>query len=243
MTDRADTRIANLVKAEQVRVALYVPQYTKDPATGELSGWIIDLVNALGERIGVRGVPVEHPNPADALTSVATASCDIAIIGIEATRATRVDFTQPLFEADFTLLARAGSPFQSIADADCPGVRVAAVRNHASTMALTALVKHATLIYADMPDPAFEILQKGEVDLFASLHEVLRRYIPLLPGSHLLPGRYGFNAIGIAVPKGEVARLAYLNEFVADAKASGLFQRLIDRSGWNGVRVAPPAGP
>ena len=237
----ADPRVADLMKAGRVRVALYVPQYHKDPVTGALSGWPVDLVAALGQRIGVQGVPVEHPNPADALLSIVLRSCDAGIIGIEAERATKLDYTAPLVEADYTLLAPAGSPHQTLADADRPGVRIAAVRHHASTIALAKIIKHATLVYADTPAATYAIFQSGGADLFASLHEVLRHYAERLPGSRLFAGRYGFNPIGMAVAKGHVARLAYLRAFVEDAKASGLVQRAIDRASWRGIRVAPPA--
>ena len=204
----ADPRVAELLHAGRIRVALYIPQYHKDPVTGALSGWPIDLVAALGERIGVQGVPVEHPNPADALAGIVAGSCDAGIIGIEAERATRLDYTAPLVEADYTLLAPAGSPYRNLADADRPGVRIAAVRHHASTIALAKIIKHATLVYADTPSLTFAIFEGGGADLFASLNEVLRHYVGRLPGSRLFVGRYGFNPIGMAVAKGHPARLA-----------------------------------
>jgi len=234
-----DDRVADLVKTGAVRVALYVPQYVKDPATGELRGWPVDLVRALAASIGIKGVPVEHPNPADALESVASSACDAGIIGIEAARATKVDYSPAIVEADYTLLAPPGSPYRNIADADRPGVRIAAVRHHASTIALSKLIKHATLVYADMPEPTFEILQRGDADLFASLHEVLRHYAARLPGSQVWEGRYGFNSLGIAVPKEQSARLGFVSEFAEAAKVSGIIQQAIDRSGWRGTHVAP----
>jgi hypothetical protein len=48
----ADTRVADLVQAGQVRVALYVPQYTKDPITGELGGWCVDIVSGRAPQSG-----------------------------------------------------------------------------------------------------------------------------------------------------------------------------------------------
>jgi ABC-type amino acid transport substrate-binding protein len=236
----ADPRVGDLVKAGQVRVALYVPQYTKDPVTGELGGWCVDIIHALGARLGIKGVPVEHPNPANALTSIASGASDAGIIGIEADRATKIDYSPPIVEADYTLLAPAGSPYRSIADADRSGVRIAAVRHHASTLALNKIIKHASFVYADMPEPTFQILQRGEADLFASLHEVLRHYVARLPGSQVWEGRYGFNSLGIAVPKGQAERLAYLSEFAEHAKTSGIIRQAIGRSGWSGIRVAPP---
>jgi polar amino acid transport system substrate-binding protein len=237
----ADPRVADLVQAGRVRVALYVPQYTKDSVTGALGGWCVDIIHALGVQLGIEGVPVEHPNPANALTSIASGACDAGIIGIEADRATKIDYSPPIVEADYTLLAPAGSPYRSIADADRPGVRVAAVRHHASTIALSKVIKHASFVYADMPEPTFQILQRGEADLFASLHEVLRHYVVRLAGSRVWEGRYGFNSLGIAVPKGQAARLAFLSEFAEHAKASGIIRQAIGRSGWSGIRVAPSA--
>jgi polar amino acid transport system substrate-binding protein len=237
----ADPRVADLVQAGQVRVALYVPQYTKDPITGELGGWCIDIVSALGAKLGIKGVPVEHPNPANALAGIASGGCDAGIIGIEADRATKIDYSPPIVEADYTLLAPAGSPYRSAADADQPGMRIAAVRHHASTIALNKIIKHATFVYADMPEPTFQILQRGDADLCASLHEVLRHYVARLPGSQVWEGRYGFNSLGFGVPKGHAARLAFLSEFGEHAKASGIIQEAIDHSVWSGIRVAPRA--
>jgi polar amino acid transport system substrate-binding protein len=242
MTDAqqaTDPRIADLVQAGKVRVALYLPQYTKHLVTGELGGWCVDLIRVLGERLGVAGVPVENPNPAKAIACLKTGAGDAAILGILASRSGEVDFSSPFVEADYTSLVPAGSSIRSVADADRPGTRIAAVRNHASTLALSGLLKHASLVYADTPDSTFEILRGGNADLFASLREVLLGYSTQLPGSRVLEQRYGFNSIGMAVPKGQAGRLAYLTEFVEQAKASGLVQRALDRAGWRGVRVAP----
>jgi polar amino acid transport system substrate-binding protein len=237
----ADPRIADLVRAGHVRVALYVPQYTKDPATGELRGWTIDLIAALGERLGIRGIPVEHPTPPEAVASVVAGRCDTAILGIEKVRGAVVDYSPGLLEADYTLLVPAGSAISSVADADRPDVRIAVVRNHASTMTLERMLEHAELVYADMPNPTFEILRSGNASVMASLHEILLRYSAQLPGSRVLEHRYGFNTLAMAVAKGQTGRLAYLSEFVEAAKASGVVQRAIDRSGWRGLHVAPPA--
>jgi hypothetical protein len=43
------------------------------------------------------------------------------------------------------------------------------------------------------------------------------------------------------VPKGRAERLAYISEFVEQAKASGVVQRAIDRAGQPGYQVAAPA--
>jgi len=46
--------------------------------------------------------------------------------------------------------------------------------------------------------------------------------------------------VAMAVPKGQAGRLAYISEFIEEAKASGLVQRAIERAGHAGSQVAPP---
>jgi polar amino acid transport system substrate-binding protein len=242
MTDAqqaADARMAEIVKAGKVRVALYVPQYRKDPVSGALSGWAVDLVSALGVRLGVQGVPVEHPTPPQAVASVVSGACDTSILGIELVRAAQVDYSPGIVQADYSLLVLSGSSIHAVADADRPGIRIAAVRHHASTLTLERMLKHATMVYADLPDGTFEIMARGEATVMASLSEILLRYSAKLPGSRVLEQRYGFNTLGMAVQKGQAGWLAYLSAFVEEAKASGVVQQAIDRSGWRGVHVAP----
>jgi polar amino acid transport system substrate-binding protein len=236
----SDPRVADLVRAGKVRVALYPPLYSKDQATGELRGWSIDLVRALGARLGVEGVSIENSTPPEAVACIATNACDVGIMGIEPTRATQVDFTGPLVEVDYSFLVPAGSSLRNITDIDRTGIRVAAVRSHASTLALTRILKQAKLVYGETIDPAFDLLRNGNADVFASVREELLRYSTQLPGSRVLEDRYGANRIGMAVPKGQAGRLAYIGEFVEAAKASGLVQQVIDRAGWRGVQIAPP---
>ena len=40
-----------------------------------------------------------------------------------------------------------------------------------------------------------------------------------------LGGANGANLVGMVVPKGQAARLAYISEFIEQAKASGLVQQ------------------
>ena len=116
------------------------------------------------------------------------------------------------------------------------------MRNHASTLALTRILKQATPVYTEMIDPAFDLLRTKQVDAFASVRGELVKYSTQLPGSRVLEASYGANRFGMAVSKGQAAeRLAYMSEFIDEARASGLLQRAIDRSGLRGLSVVPSA--
>ena len=218
-------------------------QYIKDPATGELKGVWVEIARALAARIGVQVVLLEHPTPPKAVECLKAGACDLLFLPFDARAADVGDFSPPVFQFDYTLLVPAGSSIRSVADADRPGVRIAAVRNHASTMALSRLLKQAELVYADTPDPTFDLLRTGHAAAMASARPTLLDYSTQLSGSRVLEDRYGANLNRMVVPKGKAGRLAYVSEFVEEAKASGLVQKAIDRAGPRGVTVAPPGNP
>jgi polar amino acid transport system substrate-binding protein len=143
----------------------------------------------------------------------------------------------------FTYLVPAGSSIRSVADADRPGARIAVVRNHESTMALSRIVRHAELVGAEMPDAAFELLRTGHADAFASNLAVLLTYSTKMSGARILEEHYGTNLGAMAVSKDQPGLLAYVSEFIEEAKASGLVQRAIERADQRGLRVAPLENP
>ena len=61
-----------------------------------------------------------------------------------------------------------------------------------------------------------------------------------LPGSRVLADGFAVISFAALVPKGQAGRLAYVSEFVEEAKASGLVKRAIEVAGLRGVEVAPP---
>jgi polar amino acid transport system substrate-binding protein len=235
-----DPRVADLVRAGKMRVGLFPPQYTKDPATGELKGVWADIARGIAARIGVEAVLIEFPTPPGMVQCLATGACDAGFLAYDPTRAADVGgFSPPFIEVDFTYLVPAGSSIRTAADADRPGIRIAVVHKHASTLALGRVLKQAQAVGADTPDAAFELLRSNRVDAWASIRPALLDYSPQLPGSRVLEDRYGFNPAAMVVPKGQRERLAYFSEFIEEAKASGFVQKSIARAGWRGVQVAP----
>ena len=136
-------------------------------------------------------------------------------------------------------MVAADSSIAKVADADRPGVRIAAVRNHASTNELVHQVKKAAFIYAETPEQTFALMRDGKADAMASTRLVLLDFSAKLAGARLLADRYGANINRMVVPKGKVEWRAYVNEFVEEAKASGAVQQFIERGGTRGVTVAP----
>jgi polar amino acid transport system substrate-binding protein len=243
-----DPRIADLVHAGKVRVGLHLPQFVKNPQTGEIHGHgtgavIVQVARALAERLGVTLELVGNPSPPALVKCLDAGECDVGFLGFVPSRADEVGFTSPYIIVPFTFMVPAGSAIRNVNDADKQGIRIAAVRNHASTLALGRIVKHAETIGVEVPEEAFVLLGNGRADAWASPRPPLLEYLPKLPGARVLDDHYGANQQSMAVSKSQAKRLAYISEFVGQAKASGLVQRAIERAGERGIEVAPPETP
>ncbi len=112
-------------------------------------------------------------------------------------------------------------------------------RGDLTDILLSRMLKHAELVRADTVVGAFDLLQAGQADVCALRRPNLLQFSPRLPGSRVLEDRFGVNNAAIVVPKGQAGRLAYVSEFIEEAKTSGLIQRAIERAGLRGVQVAP----
>jgi polar amino acid transport system substrate-binding protein len=236
-----DSRVADLVRAGKIRVALFPPEYTKDPVTGELRGGpFMEIARALAARLGVEALPVEYPTPPKVVECLGAGTCDVGFVGIDRAEKVGLGFSRPFMQLEFTYLVPAGSSIRSVADVDRTGVRIAAVRSHLSTVALTSILKHATLVYAETPDPTFDLLRTGHADVMASVRSALLEYSNQLPGSRVLKDYYGANRMTMVVAKGQAGRLSYVSEFIEEAKASGLVQRAIERDGLGGYQMVSP---
>jgi polar amino acid transport system substrate-binding protein len=200
----------------------------------------LEFTRGVAARLGVQMTVVEHPTPPAAVASIKSGACDVAFLGIEPSRAAEVDFSPPVIQFDYSFLVPHGSPVRNFADADRPGLRIAVVRNHASTFALSRKVQHAELVGSELPEAAFELLRAGTVDALAAPREQLLDYSTRLPGSRVVEEAYGYNNVGIAIAKGRTERLAFIGESVEYAKATGLIERIIERGALPGFRVAPP---
>src|SRR4030081_828010 len=142
----AAPRVMDLVQAGRIRVALFLPQFTKNPVTGEIRGdvHLVETARALAARLGVELVLVDYPTPTKALEGLNAGLCDVAFLGNDSSRTAEVGFSPPVVELDYTYLVPAGSSIRSVADADRPEGRVAATSNPGSTSALHRILKHAT---------------------------------------------------------------------------------------------------
>jgi len=239
----SDPRVSDLVQTGTIRIGLFSTQFRKDAASGELRGVRPDMARALAAWIGVKPVLLEYASPAQVIECLKAGACDAVFLPKDARVAAVGDFSFPFIQSEFTFLVPAGSAILRASDADKPGVRISAVRGHASTATLNSVVKLAEVVPGENEQVAFELLRNGRVHTFASTRQLLGKMTKELPGSQVLTDHYGAQFNRVVVAKGRTAWRGVANEFVEAAKRSGLVQKSIDQEGTSAFEVAPPGEP
>ncbi len=241
-----DPRVADLVRTGKLRVGVGVvaPHWAiKDPRTGELRGVAVDIARILATRLGIELVVVEYPSPPAVLGGLKDSAWDVGFLAIDPSRATVVDFSPAYLQIDATYLTSAGSSIRNVTDADQPGVRIAVTSKSVEEIVLNRSLKRAALRGVETISAGFDLLRAGNADVLAAPRPALLPLSGRLPGSRVLDDRFHAAFGAMAVPKGQAGRLAYIAEFIEEAKASGLVQRAIEHAGGRGVQVAPPGNP
>jgi len=240
----SDPRIADIIQSGKLRVGIGLANLVsgvKDPATGELRGVAVDLGRALAARMKVEFQPVEYPRPGVVLEGARNNNWDVSFLVIDPARAADADFSAPYMESEFTLLVAADSPLRSFADADKKGIRIGVPRGDAVDLSLTRIVKQAELVRVDNQNAGADLLRTGQTNAYAAPRPALMGMAAQLSGSRVLDDAFASTSFAGFIPKGHGARLAYVGEFLEEAKASGVVQQFVERAGLRGMKVAPRA--
>ena len=238
---------AELAPGGTLRIGLNMQNFLlvkRDPSSGAPAGIVPDLARELARLSGLRHVFVEFETAGKLADSARAGVWDVAFLAAEPTRARDISFTPAYLEIEATCLVPAGSPIRGLDEVDRPGVRIAAAEKSAYDLYLSRTLKHATLVRTPGIDASYERFVADGLDVLAGLKTRLVADAEKLPGSRVLEGRFTAvqQAIGTPAGRGD-AGVAWLGEFAAHAKASGLVAQAIARHHVRGVSVAPGSQP
>jgi polar amino acid transport system substrate-binding protein len=137
------------------------------------------------------------------------------------------------------VLVPANSPIQSFADVDRAGVRLGVSQGSSSQGVLAQRLKLASLVPVASLDVVQQMLQRGELDAFATNKGILFELSEQVPGAQVLKDRWGLENLAIAIPKGREAGRSYLNDFAQARVREGDVKRMSERAGLRGLANAP----
>jgi polar amino acid transport system substrate-binding protein len=236
--------VAELAPTGVLRAGINMSNFllvTGKTASGDPVGVSPDMAAEVARRLGVPLKLVPYKSPGELGDDAEKNICDIGNIGAEPQRAKTIAFTAAYCEIESTYLVPAGSPIQSIADVDKPGIRISVTGRSAYGLWLENNIKQATLVRTDTLDASFEKFVSEKLEVLAGLRPRLIDDIKKLPGARILDGKFSAVQQAIGTPKKNAKAAPWLAAFVEEAKRTGLVQSFIDKHHVKGLSVAPLA--
>ncbi len=208
-----------------------------DPATGAPGGVAVALAGELGRQLGVKTVLVPYQEAGQVSKAVHSDAWDVAFLAIEPARAQDLAFTAPYCLIEGCYAVRSNAPLHTADDVDRPGIRIAVALGSAYDLYLTRTLQHAQLVRFATSALAVDAFAQDQLDVLANVKQPLQDLIASHPEWRLLDGRFMTIAQAMCMAQGHPAGAAFLDAFVARAKASGFVAAALRASGHGDVPV------
>lgn len=202
-------------------------------------GYDVVVAQRLADAIGVR---LEVVEVAGAVRIIALQSnqVDVIIANMTATveRAKAVNFSIPYLRTGLKLLVRSDSGITGLAD--LRGKRVIVGRGTTGEVMIRREIPDAELVYADNFASQILLLTQGRADATLDDGTLLDFAALQNPGLTALSEIYTSDPISIAIAKGDLEFLRFLDIFVSDYISTGAYQE--NYTHWFG-QPGPPLTP
>jgi polar amino acid transport system substrate-binding protein len=222
----------------KLRVGVYLGSPTsmvRDPKTNEVHGLSFELGQELAKRLDVPFEQVSYQRISDVLEGMKAGDVDFTVSNSTPARAASVTFSQVLLTIELGYLVTANSPITTVADVQKPGLRIGVTQGSTSQGTIPKLLPGATVVPAQNYKRGIEMLERGEIDTYATNKPTLFEMSDQMPGSRLLEGRWGEEHLAVAIPREHEAGLDYIKRFVEDVQASGLLAKSVEQAGLRGA--------
>lgn len=209
----------------------------KDPATGQVEGFDIDISKALAKKIlgdenklelkevtSKTRIPMLNNGDIDAI---------VATMTISEERKKEVDFSDVYFMAGQSLLVPKDSKITGIQDVK-KGVKVLTAKGSTSAKNIRAKAPEAEVLEFENYAEAFTALKAGKGDALTTDDALLRGFAKQDPNFKLVGGTFSDEPYGIAVKKGNEDFVSVINDLLKELKASGEYDKIYEK--WIGEK-------
>lgn len=210
----------------------------RDPATGQLKGFDIDMVDQVAAAIFGPDWAQGHiryqvvPN-AQRMDAVESGSVDLVAetMTINCEREKAVDFSTEYYDAGQAILVPNGSPIRSAADLS--GQRVCASAKSTSLANLARIVPTAVLVSVQNQTDCLVMLQQGQVDAISTDDTILQGLAKQDPTVHLVANGNGLLRLsdepyGMAISKAHRDFTRFVNGVLDQERTDGTWAAI-----WN----------
>ena len=234
--------VADLAPTGKLRAAINFSNPVlagKDPMTGEPCGISVDLARELARRLSVAIEFVPYYAAGKVVEGLKSAAWDVCFLAIDPVRAADVSFTGPYVVIEGVHMVADASPIRNNADADRPGRRIGVIVGSAYDLFLSRELKQATIVRAADIEAVMDLWTAGKLDTVAGVKPQLAAIAKRMPGLRLIPEQFMAINQAMGTPRGRDAGARYLNDFIAEMKASGFIAQAFVRNRIDGASMAP----
>ncbi|MBI2631435.1 amino acid ABC transporter substrate-binding protein [Candidatus Woesearchaeota archaeon] len=238
----------NILEKDEIMVCYmtWPPSVIKDPNTGKLSGFMIDIFEEVAKDADLKVKYTESTwggFPAD----LNTGKCDAAIAGIYPTigRSTSVSFTKPFFYAGNSGVVKAGETrFKTIEDLNKNGVKIAVIQGEYGHIYSQKYLPKAQLVVLEKGSDNTAPLvaaSSGQADAGLIMSDVVSEYVKLHPEVKDLFAEqpYSTTPIAWATRQNDQELLNFLNNGIDYLKSVGFLDATAKKhspAGWYGLK-------
>jgi len=230
-----------LAPTGKLRVGVYFGSPTSlvhDARTNENHGLSFDLGKELAKRLNISFAQVQYQRISEVLEGMKAGDVDFTISNSTPARAAIVTFSRTVLTIELGYLVAAASPITNINDVQRPGIRIGVTQGSTSQGTIPKLLPNAIVVPAQSYKHGIDMLERGEIDTYATNKPTLFEMSDQMKGARVLDGRWGEEHLAIAIPKGRETALDDVNRFVEEARTSGLLDRIVEKAGLRGALKA-----
>ena len=210
------------------------PPYEMIAADGSFEGIDVEVAAAIAEKLGLELV-VDDMGFDAALTAVQTGKSDIAMAGITVTddRKEVMDFSDSYATGIQVVIVKEDSPIQTVddlANAEMIGCQKATTGYiYCSDTVENGGYGEDHVTAYDTGALAVMALVNGQIDAVVIDSEPAKAFVAANEGLKILDTEFSVEDYAIAVGKGNSALLDAINNAMAELKADGTFQSIVDK--------------
>ncbi len=197
------------------------------------------LAREVARRLGVPVTFTTYETAGKLAGAVKQGAWDLAFLAIDPERAMDIDFTPAYVHIEGTYMVRADSPLRSLVDVDRDGVRVAVGLKTAYDLHLSRALEHAQLVRFESSRAAIDAFLAQALEAVAGVRQPLVAAAAARDGLRVMDESFMVIRQAAAVPNGRPQALAFLADFIEEAKRSGFVARVLKESGVV-ASLAPP---
>ncbi|AZB42469.1 amino acid ABC transporter substrate-binding protein [Bacillus sp. FJAT-42376] len=200
----------------------------KDPASGKVEGFDIDIAKALAKKIlgDEKKIELKEVTSKTRVQMLQNGDIDaiIATMTITEERKKEVNFSDVYFEAGQSLLVKKGSDIKSVED--LKGKKVLAVKGSTSVANVKEKAPEAEVLEFENYAEAFTALKSGQGDALTTDNSILYGMAAQDSNYELTGEPFTDEPYGIAIVKGDDEFTTYVNDFLKELKDSGEYDKI-----------------